>query len=129
MFLIFGASLEAQYLNLDNISPEILNAEGPLNLNDVELFVKFAKSAAKLLKDRAGGDVDKLMDELSLTFARDNRITLTRLRYISEKIPYVIFAMTIEDLEEPPQAYLKSSEAEKQLLTDHADRIIAALEQ
>ncbi|MDR1872437.1 MAG: hypothetical protein LBS60_11065 [Deltaproteobacteria bacterium] len=135
--LVFGGATRAQ---AQEIAPEKgiydvtladLNAEGPLTARDIDVYLKYlyltrgheARKNPEATSDPEGRKI--------LEFAKDNGLSIVRLRYILEKVPFGSMVAVKPDPESaptPPVPYLKLSTEEIKVLTDNLNRILEAYE-
>ncbi|MDR1578270.1 MAG: hypothetical protein LBT86_08640 [Deltaproteobacteria bacterium] len=136
LFLAMARPVLAQdSLNLNQITTEQLNMEGPLTQADIDFFVKFMTFSTELMNKPQAPNAPEIDEEKeTLDFIKANNFTPVRLRYLMEKIVITISQIKAspQDLEKfnsantPP--YLKSSDAEKQIVQGNLNNILTAFQ-
>jgi hypothetical protein len=127
--LALSTNLMAQAEDFDNITEEQLAKEGPLTQKDIDVYLNFFEHSAKLMKDSGGKEMaEKDLINITTDFAKNNNITIVRLRYLMEKIPYALMLSSASADEEPPFPYLKISAEEKQLVAQNLQKIMTTIQ-
>jgi hypothetical protein len=125
--LAFGsaASLKAQEIDLDTVTDEQLAMEGPLTLTDIDLYLKFFTQSTQLAKE-----TDADYKQATIDFIKDNNLTVSRLRYILEKLPIALMA-SMESVNQatPIKPYLKVTDDEKLLIKDNLEKILSVIKE
>ncbi|MDR1607422.1 MAG: hypothetical protein LBT38_03335 [Deltaproteobacteria bacterium] len=122
-FFLFAAISQAQ-VDLDSVTEEQLTKEGPLTQQDLDLYLKFYDASASNLSKP---DFD--MVKFTTDFIKDNKLTTVRLRYLLEKIPMTMMALSSKaDNSDKLPAYIKASPAEKKLIETNMSKIVAAMQ-
>jgi hypothetical protein len=128
--LSFSASqsLSAQEVDLDSVTTDQLNAEGPLTQNDIDLYLLYFETSIKALQKDQGASQESVL-KMTVDFINNNKISVTRLRYILEKIPYSITALSGTPGEFTPEfPYLAVSDAEKELVNKNMPNIMSTIQ-
>ncbi|MDR0548503.1 MAG: hypothetical protein LBI10_03710 [Deltaproteobacteria bacterium] len=132
MTLSLAYGLSAQPQDLDNITAEQLNKEGPLTQKDVELYIKFFELSATTVKNESqkpkGQDLDDTFSNTASNFAKENNISIVRLRYIMEKIPMAIMGSATDTPIPADMPYLALSPEESALVKENTPKIVAVIQ-
>ncbi|MDR2142358.1 MAG: hypothetical protein LBR11_11335 [Deltaproteobacteria bacterium] len=112
---------------LDQISPEQLAEEPPLNQQDIDLFLRFFNPQDEMRAELylESDSVVEAMDKYALDFAGKNNITLVHLAYIAQKIPVALFYALDNSTE--IAADFKPNEEEARLLLANQAKILERL--
>jgi hypothetical protein len=123
--LTLSASLNliAQAKDIYNITDEQLSEEGPLTQKDIDVYLGFFERNANLMKSDAKASKD-VMIKATADFAKNNGVTIVRLRYLLEKIPYVLLLVSSSADNPPPFPNLKVSNDEKSLVKKNQSKIM-----
>jgi hypothetical protein len=126
--LAFTVNSPAQERDLDEITVDDLNKEGPLTQADIALFLKYVDLSQELAKEmKQNPNLD--FKSAAMKFVKENGVSTIRFRYILEKVPYgsqVVAAKDPQAVPAPSHEYLKLSEPEKELLTTNQSKILGA---
>ncbi|MDR1871668.1 MAG: hypothetical protein LBS60_07035 [Deltaproteobacteria bacterium] len=115
------AQIDQEY---EAITSSQLAKQPPLNATDLQLFIKLATGINKL---KSAPDRLAFMEK----FLWDNNTSLIRVRYISEKVPYVLRQVRDPNFKETSgrdKRWLKPTANELKLVQDNQDELHKALQ-
>ncbi|MDR1872167.1 MAG: hypothetical protein LBS60_09690 [Deltaproteobacteria bacterium] len=111
-------------IDLETITVEELNKEGPLIQADLDMYVKFFKYFIASMKNTTSTDFEAFMKQIANDFIKASKISPVRLRLITEKIPYALILVQDPDTAlKPDNSYMRLSPAELELVKSNFDAI------